>query len=470
MPLPLTAAAFTANFDRFAIGPIPVVIAAALHVPLASAVVLAGGYALAYGLSQPVWGILSDRIGRLRVIRTALTLGALAGSASAVVPNLAALVVLRVLTGFAFGAVVPSSLSFIGDTVPPRRRQGALAGLMAALGVGSGLAALFAGVVANWLSWRLVFAVPAIAAMAAAIGLRGASDPEHVPVGSPVTQVATVLRARFAYAVAALGVVEGAVLLGGLTFVAPALQHRGLSGAMAGTITALYGAGTLVFTRAVKPLTQRMPTQGLAATGGGFVIVGYVAAAVVPGVWTYALLATLLGAGWAFLHSTLQALATSVVPEARGTAVSFYVAALYVGSALGASFGGAAADHGRFGAIFGLAAAVTVPLTVAVVVSRSRFTARGWVPIAWSPSTHGHLSTDIPYLRDAVTGRLNGSWKSVAAGRGVNQGTCLRRERPRFLEDAAQRPVAIPATVFGGSAHAPRRVGTTSRPSMSLRT
>ncbi|WBP84474.1 MFS transporter [Kitasatospora cathayae] len=377
VPLPLTAAAFTANFDRFAIGPVLVTVAAALHVPLASAVGVAGGYALAYGLSQPVWGVLSDRIGRLRVIRTALAVAALAGLASAAAPNLAVLAALRVVTGFAFGAVVPCSLSFVGDAVAPERRQGALADLMAALGLGSGLAALFAGVVANWLNWRLVFVVPALAAAAAALGLRRVPEPQRAPAGSLATQLGAVLRSRPAYLVAALGVVEGAVLLGGLTFVAPALQHRGLSDAAAGAITALYGAGTLVFTRAVKVLTRRVPAHGLAAIGGAFVLAGYVAAALVPGVWTYALVAVLLGAGWAFLHSTLQAWATSVVPEARGTAVSCYVAALFVGSALGAALGGGVAGQGRFELLFGVAAVATVPLTVAVVLGRRRFTARG---------------------------------------------------------------------------------------------
>ncbi|MBX7466140.1 MFS transporter [Streptomyces sp. MAG02] len=376
VPFPLTAAAFTANFDRFAVGPVLVTVAAALRVPLASVVALAGGYALAYGLSQPLWGVLSDRVGRLRVIRAALSLATVAGIASALAPNLTALVVLRVVTGFAFGAVVPSSLSFVGDTVAAERRQGALADLMAALGLGSGLAALFAGTVADWLSWRLVFAVPALAAATAVLALRGTPEPPRAATGGVASQLTAVARSRFLYVVVALGVVEGAVLLGGLTFVAPALEHRGLSGAAAGAVTALYGAGTLAFTRAVKALMRRVPAHGLATIGGGFVAAGYATAAAVPRVWAYALMATLLGAGWAFLHSTLQAWATSVVPEARGTAVSFYVAALFVGSALGAALGGAAAEHARFGALFGVAAVMTVPLTVAVAIGRHRFTAR----------------------------------------------------------------------------------------------
>ena len=352
-------------------------IAAAMHTPLTSTVALAGGYALAYGLSQPVWSILSDRIGRLLLVRIALTIAAVAGLASAVAPGMAALTACRYVAGFAFGAAVPSSLSFVGDAVAPERRQSALADLMAALGLGSGLAAMFAGVVAHWLSWRLVFAAPAFVALTAMMLLRGGEEPTRAQVGGLREQIGAVLRAPFAYVVTALGIVEGAVLLGGLTFVAPALQHRGLSSAVAGALTALYGAATLAFTRVVKVLTRRMAAQSLAAIGGAVVVVGYGCAAMAPGVVTYAMVATLLGAGWAFLHSTLQAWATSVVPQARGTAVSFYVAALFVGSALGATFGGGAAAQGHYGTVFGVCGVATVPLTVAVVFGRRRFVARG---------------------------------------------------------------------------------------------
>jgi predicted MFS family arabinose efflux permease len=208
------------------------------------------------------------------VVRIALSIAALAGLASAVVPGMTLLAVCRCVAGFAFGAAVPSSLSFVGDAVAPERRQNALADLMAALGLGSGLAALFAGVVAHWLSWRLVFAVPSLVAITAVVLLRGVGEPERAAIAGLGEQIGAVLRAPFAYVVTALGIVEGAVLLGGLTFVAPALQHRGLSSAAAGALTALYGAATLAFTRVVKALTRRIPPHNLAAIGGAVVAVG----------------------------------------------------------------------------------------------------------------------------------------------------------------------------------------------------
>ena len=43
----------------------------------------AGVYFLAYGLMQPVWGIVSDRLGRVRTLRITLAVAALATAGSA---------------------------------------------------------------------------------------------------------------------------------------------------------------------------------------------------------------------------------------------------------------------------------------------------------------------------------------------------------------------------------------------------
>ena len=59
----LQATGFVSTLDRFAMPPMLVVIAHDLGVPLADVVRAAGAYFLAYGLSQPLWGIVSDRLG-----------------------------------------------------------------------------------------------------------------------------------------------------------------------------------------------------------------------------------------------------------------------------------------------------------------------------------------------------------------------------------------------------------------------
>ncbi|MGO4615033.1 MFS transporter [Nocardia sp. 2YAB30] len=187
----LLAAVFVSSFDRFAISPMLVLIAAALHSPLAWVAALAGGYFLAYGLSQPVWGLLSDRFGRLTAMRATLLGAAIAGIASVLAPNLAVLVAVRVIAGACFGAVLPTSLTYVGDTVDSGYRQRALSDVMAATAVGTALATGLAGFAAELIHWRAVFAAPAAAAAACALALRALPEPVRALVASVAAQLST---------------------------------------------------------------------------------------------------------------------------------------------------------------------------------------------------------------------------------------------------------------------------------------
>src|SRR5215216_829772 len=63
----LQLAAFVSSFDRFAVAPMLVTIAASLGASLTGVAATASLYHLLYGLMQPVWGMVSDRLGRVRV-------------------------------------------------------------------------------------------------------------------------------------------------------------------------------------------------------------------------------------------------------------------------------------------------------------------------------------------------------------------------------------------------------------------
>src|ERR671921_2241669 len=81
----LQLAAFFSSFDRFVVAPMLLTIAAALGASLAQTTATASLYYLLYGGMQPVWGMLSDRLGggggvRLARLRGA---GARGGSAAA---------------------------------------------------------------------------------------------------------------------------------------------------------------------------------------------------------------------------------------------------------------------------------------------------------------------------------------------------------------------------------------------------
>src|SRR5919112_2345956 len=63
-PRLLQLAAFFSSFDRFAIAPMLLTIAASFGASLTEVAATASLYYLFYGLMQPVWGMLSDRLGR----------------------------------------------------------------------------------------------------------------------------------------------------------------------------------------------------------------------------------------------------------------------------------------------------------------------------------------------------------------------------------------------------------------------
>ena len=222
-PRLLQLAAFFSSFDRFAIAPMLLTIAASLGASLTEVAATASLYYLLYGLMQPVWGMLSDRLGRVSVMRLTLFGAAFAGILSSLAPNLTVLIVARALAGGLFAAVIPASLVYIGDTVEMGSRQAALADLMAASAVGTALATVLGGLAAYLDGWRVAFAAPALAGVALAVLLARLPEPKAFSEQKregPLVQAGRVLVQPWALIVVGIALVEGAVILGFLTFLA----------------------------------------------------------------------------------------------------------------------------------------------------------------------------------------------------------------------------------------------------------
>ena len=63
---------FATMADRFAVAPLLIPIALGFHVSLAVVSAVASLYYLAYGLLPSLWGLLSDRLGRVPILRLTL--------------------------------------------------------------------------------------------------------------------------------------------------------------------------------------------------------------------------------------------------------------------------------------------------------------------------------------------------------------------------------------------------------------
>ena len=371
----LQAVNTVSSLDRSAVAPMLLVIAASLHTSVAQATVAASLYFLSYGLLQPVWGIVLARIGTIRTLQLALLGSAAAGLLSALSPGVVLLVVLRGIAGGFFGGAVPATLVYVGATVPIERRQQPLTDLMAGVAVGMAVATVAAGWTAELVSWRAMFAVTALASAVLALYIRRLPEPPRgEPERRPVRALLGAVANRWVLLVLLLGFVEGVAITGSFTFVAPGVEHATRAGAgLAGTVVAAYGVAVLAFSRVVRPLSARLSTPTLLLIGGTSGALGFAVLAVQRGYASGVVACVLLGAAWAFMHSTLQTWATSVAPQARAQVVPLFAACLFLGGSTGAALGGLFAGVGDYGTLFTVSAGLFLPLTVVSAVTRRRY-------------------------------------------------------------------------------------------------
>lgn len=120
------------------------------------------GMLLAFGLSQMVWGPLSDRFGRKPILLCGLTLYTLAAGCSVFTADMSGLVAWRILQGAAMGAVVMAGRAIVRDLYQPEQGARVLSKALSGLGVIAASSAPLGGWVASQFGWRAALAVPAL--------------------------------------------------------------------------------------------------------------------------------------------------------------------------------------------------------------------------------------------------------------------------------------------------------------------
>ena len=114
-------------------------------------------------LFAPVWGRLSDRIGRRPVLVTSLLVTGLSYLIYAAAHSLAVLFISRMLAGVA-GAVLSTAQAYVADTTTPENRTKGMGLIGAAFGMGFIFGPAIGGILSRW-----GFAAPAYASAALAL-------------------------------------------------------------------------------------------------------------------------------------------------------------------------------------------------------------------------------------------------------------------------------------------------------------
>ncbi|GAA3669778.1 hypothetical protein GCM10023081_05200 [Arthrobacter ginkgonis] len=374
-------AAFISSFDRFATPPMLLVLAARTGMTFTEVVTLFSTYLLFYALGQPLWGMVSDRFGRLIVLRSALVGGLIGGIASMVFASFAPLTAARAWTGLMVGALYPTLMTLIGDSAQGTQRARSLSRLQVIGNLGTALATLAAGTLAALIDWRLVFGLTSAGCLALLLALRGKRE-------TPRDFKGRAMRHAFkpvVLGVYGLAVLEGMVMLGAFTYIVPALEHAGVAVTVAGVLGAAYAVGIIGGARVMPGLVERFSRTRLMAIGGGILLVGLVASTVSQSPAALTATATLIGASTAVLHVSIQGWATEVAPAARATTVSFFACSMFLGSSLATFLAAPLADLGRFHMIFGLSLPAAAVLTLAASWGHGRWMARQKEPAAGLP-------------------------------------------------------------------------------------
>lgn len=349
---------FLSFFDRYGTPPMLVALSLGTSLSFAQAVQLVASYALFYAIGQPIWGMLSDRFGRLAVLRAALIGAALAAIASILFTNYLPLLIARSITGLMFGALYPTLLTQLGDTRTGVERARGLSDLQIYSSLGTTLATLASGALASYVNWRLVFFLPALGCIAALYSLRKSAEPERSRSGFNFRAALRPMN------LALYGIVflEGGLLMGLLTYIVPALQESGVSIVLAGALGCAFALGVIVGARLMRRLVARFSRTWLIGAGGLVLCAAFLPSALAPSPASYTVTAFLLGATNAIMHSSMQGWATDISPDARATTVSLFVFALFAGASAATYLTADLAQHGGYGQIFGFGLAFSLLL------------------------------------------------------------------------------------------------------------
>ena len=348
----LIVVAFLVALDTRIMGPVLPSVAGSLASTPGIVGLALTSHAFAYGSGQLIYGPLSDRYGRIAVIRWAALAFALSTMLSAASASVTQFVVLRLLTGAFAGGLIPLTLAYIGDTFEYGERQAVLGRFSVATSAATALSAAVGGAVAHFVSWRAMligYGLVALVPIALMFRLGPALPASALRPGETTVRWADIITDPGGRQVYVAVFFAGVFLWGAVAYLSTfGVERLGLDQFQVGLLMGLFGGGTMLGGPFIGRIRRRWSENRLAGTGG--LLLGAALLALLPRwpwpVFGVAMLA--LGLGFVALHTTLQLRGTEINPAARGKAFALFALSLFTGSGVGVAALGRLVDRGRF--------------------------------------------------------------------------------------------------------------------------
>ena len=243
--LPLLAlAVYFVGATEFMLSPMLTPLAEAFETTPAHASWLVSSYALSYAVAAPIFGLLSDRIDRRRLLLASLLLFALDGLALTLAPNFEFAIGLRIFGGLASAALIPTAFAMIADRVPVHRQAGAMGIVMLGMTFGIAAGPVFAGLLTDAFDWRAPFVLTAVGCLLTFVA-GWKIIPSHAPHPSETRQArfAWICQSSVLRPLVAKGLWNGTAVAAFLLTGEVLRQRHGLGTGAVGAAVSAFGVG-----------------------------------------------------------------------------------------------------------------------------------------------------------------------------------------------------------------------------------
>ncbi|MBP1934429.1 MFS transporter [Ammoniphilus resinae] len=149
--------AFFVGLDSMLVSPLIPKISETTNTPMERGGLLITAYALVYGLTAPLFGPISDRVGRRFMIVTGMFVFSIGTFLTGISNDFDTILFFRAVTGLAGAIVMPSVFALVGDTFPAHERGKAMGMVMGAM-IGSTVIGVPVGAfITEFVHWQMTF-------------------------------------------------------------------------------------------------------------------------------------------------------------------------------------------------------------------------------------------------------------------------------------------------------------------------
>jgi predicted MFS family arabinose efflux permease len=339
----LAIAAFLVFFNGYLIAPLIPSLAREFSISEYRIGWVVPAFLLPYGFSTLIYGVISDRLGRIHVLLTLLAFTTLTMFLASFVWSANSLIAIRILGGIGSGGVIPIALAIVGDLYPYKKLGRAMGWIFGAIAGGTAFGATLGAWLNPYIGWRHEFMILAVANTALLIFLfihRHRVPPVAKTSGTwrdfvfgYVSLLKNVRASRTYTFIFMNGLFHGGVFawLGYYLAQRYHLTDTGIGKALLG-----YGIPGIFLGPPLGRLADRFGRRRIIPLG--FLLAGACALALVPQnpLWLVTATVTCLSVGFDMSHPLMAGIVSSLDPKRRGQAMGFNAFSIFLGFGLGA--------------------------------------------------------------------------------------------------------------------------------------